>query len=63
MILTVQTVMLLCMCYSFEFLEKEEKESNELAVLIVKFPCAIALHLTLYPEVRRGMEIMKFANN
>jgi len=32
-------------------------------VLLVKFPCAIALHLFLYPQVEIAMGIMKFANN
>jgi hypothetical protein len=32
-------------------------------VLLVKFPCAIALHLFLYPQVETAMGIMKFANN
>ena len=32
-------------------------------VLYVKLPCALALHLYLYPEVQKGMMIMKFANN
>ena len=31
--------------------------------LAVKFPCAIALHFYLFPEVEKGMKIMKFANN
>jgi hypothetical protein len=30
---------------------------------LVKFPCALALHLYLYPEVENGMVIMKFTNN
>lgn len=32
-------------------------------VLLVKLPCAIALHLYLHPEVRKGLDIMKFSNN
>lgn len=32
-------------------------------VFYVKFPCTIALHLYLFPEVNKGMTIMKFANN
>ena len=32
-------------------------------IFFIKFPCALALHLMLYPEVARGMMIMKFANN
>lgn len=37
--------------------------SHDFALFFVKYPCAIALHLILYPEVARGMMIMKFANN
>ena len=51
MILTVQLTMLICMLYSIATEEsnpEEEKESPELSVLIVKLPCAIALHLSLY---------------
>ena len=32
-------------------------------VLLVKFPCSVALHLYLYPEVMQGMKIMKYADN
>ena len=37
--------------------------STDYTVLHVKFPCAVALHLCLYPEVMSGMTIMKFSNN
>jgi len=30
---------------------------------LIKLPCAVALHLFLYPEVARGMNLMKFTNN
>jgi len=36
---------------------------HDFSVFYVKFPCAIALHFCLYPEVAKGMELMKFANN
>jgi hypothetical protein len=32
-------------------------------LFLVKFPCCIALHFVLCPEVAKGMELMKFANN
>ena len=32
-------------------------------VFYVKFPCAVALHFVLYPEVAQGMQLMKLANN
>ena len=56
--------MLTCM-----LIELYNQDSSELTfahtyiVFFVKFPCAIALHFALYPEVHKGMEIMKFANN
>jgi hypothetical protein len=36
---------------------------HSFSVFYVKFPCAIALHFCLYPEVAKGMELMKFTNN
>lgn len=36
--------------------------AHTFAVFLVKFPCTIALHFVLYPEVAKGMAIMKFAN-
>lgn len=30
---------------------------------LVKFPCAMALHLLLYPEVFNGLALMKFTND
>lgn len=30
---------------------------------IVRFVCSVALHIMLYPEVRKGMIIMKYVNN
>jgi len=36
---------------------------HDFSVFYFKFPCAIALHFCLYPEVAKGMEMMKFANN
>jgi hypothetical protein len=29
----------------------------------VKFPCAVALHLSLTPQISNGLAIMKFSNN
>ena len=37
--------------------------NHNFMVFIIKFPCAIALHFYLYPEVAKGMNLMKFANN
>jgi hypothetical protein len=32
-------------------------------LFLVKIPCSIALHLLLYPEIDRGLALMKFTNN
>lgn len=39
------------------------KLTDDFATFFVKFPCCIALHLELYPEVGKGMELMKLSNN
>jgi hypothetical protein len=53
-------------CMLIELLNQDPEEltfAHTYIVFFVKFPCAIALHFALYPEVAKGMEIMKFANN
>ena len=48
----------------YEELQEEEKEmTKDFKVFWVKLPCAVALHFVLYPEVGKGMNMMKFANN
>jgi hypothetical protein len=32
-------------------------------LMIVRFVCSIAMHIMLFPEIKAGMEIMKFSNN
>lgn len=55
--------MLVCMFYSMLTSEEYKAEfSHSFDVYFVKLPCAIALHLCLYPEVAAGMNIMKVAN-
>ena len=55
--------MLVCMFYSMLISEEYKAEfSHSFDVYFVKLPCAIALHLCLYPEVAAGMNIMKVAN-
>lgn len=55
--------MLVCMFYSMLASEEYKAEfSHSFDVYFVKLPCAIALHLCLYPEVAAGMNIMKVAN-
>ena len=64
MLVLWQNVMLSCMLYSMLYGEHGLRPfSDSYAVFLVKFPCAICLHLVLYPEVHQGMKIMKFANN
>lgn len=68
MIFIIQYTMLLGMWYQIVLGREGEahgggKTHDSLIIMIVKFPCAIALHLFMYPEVRKGMGIMKFANN
>ena len=36
---------------------------DKFSVFIVKIPCALTLHFVLYPEIIKGMNLMKFANN
>ena len=46
--------MLSCMLYTIYYNETGEYTrhfSSEFVVILVKFPCAVALHLYLYPEV------------
>mmetsp|Transcript_12165 Transcript_12165/g.20504 ORF Transcript_12165/g.20504 Transcript_12165/m.20504 type:complete len:137 (-) Transcript_12165:403-813(-) len=60
----VQILMVTCMLV--EIVNKDEFSNifiPQRTLLMVKLPCAIALHLHLYPEVHKGMVIMKFANN
>jgi hypothetical protein len=62
----VVIVMLLCMLYAMSINEEGEYTPNishNFAVWLVKFPCAVALHFMLYPEVANGMAVMKFSNN
>ena len=58
--------MLVCMNYAILTNENGDYTpclSHSFAVFYIKFPCAIALHFCLYPEVAKGMNLMKFANN
>jgi hypothetical protein len=58
--------LLLCMLYAILTDEGEAYTPNiahSFAVWFVKFPCTLALHFVLYPEVANGMSLMKFCNN
>jgi len=37
--------------------------ADKFTVFIVKIPCALTLHFVLFPEIIKGMNLMKFANN
>jgi hypothetical protein len=65
MILMVTSSMLYCMIFEITLPGNEftSEMSHSFTLFFVKFPCALALHIILYPEVARGMMIMKFANN
>jgi hypothetical protein len=52
----------------YAMMTNEESEYNayfahSFALFYVKFPCCVALHFYLYPEVQKGLRIMKFSNN
>lgn len=58
--------MLIAMWYAIKTNEYGDYTPNlahSFAVWFVKFPCTLALHFVLCPEVINGMNIMKFANN
>lgn len=58
-----QFVMLWCMYKYFTTEHAERDFALSEWVLYVKLPCSLALHLYLYPEVQKGMALMKYANN
>ena len=59
--------MVLLGCLAATIYKKNERLevafTPDFVVLLVKFPCAVALHFFLHPEVSKGLTIMKFANN
>jgi hypothetical protein len=62
----IVNALLLSMLYAMITNENGDYTKNiahSYAVFFVKFPCAMALHFVLYPEVANGMNLMKFANN
>ena len=65
LILIVTTSMLWCMIFEIfrDGSEFDTHMTHSFALFFVKYPCALALHIILYPEVSRGMMIMKYANN
>ena len=66
MVAFVVISMLGCMNYAIitnENFDYTPSVSHSFAVFYIKFPCAIALHFFLYPDIAKGMNLMKFANN
>lgn len=63
MVAIVAISMQVCMLGALWEEEEELEMSDSFLVFYVKLPCAIALHFCLYPEVAKGMNLMKFANN
>ena len=61
MVMSCQIIMIVCI--QSQLSEFSLDFAPDFYVLLVKFPCSIALHLFLHPEVRKGLIIMKFANN
>lgn len=56
--------MVFCMLYQLIWTPTSPPSfQKDFNLFVVKFPCTIALHLVLCPEVAKGMELMKFANN
>jgi len=67
-VIVAVTILSMLICMLIEMIEKRgsagaEHFSPSFIVFFVKFPCAISLQLKLYPEVAKGMNVMKFANN
>lgn len=52
-----------CLLYQLENANQARYFLADFNLFVVKFPCCIALHFVLCPEVAKGMELMKFANN
>ena len=66
LIVLVTAAMLICMLTAMINNENGDygfDVSHSFPLFFIKIPCALALHLMLYPEVGRGMLIMKYANN
>ena len=56
--------MLLGMCLDiFESIDYKIFAANTYRLQFVRFACSIAMHLLLYPEVKKGMILMKYTNN
>ena len=61
-----QLIMMACILYAMHTNEENQYDNtfaHSYALFYVKFPCCVALHFYLSPEVQKGMRIMKFSNN
>ena len=66
MIFFVSNMMLFGMFYNFvdpHSTAYQITAATTLRLMLVRFACGVALHIMLYPEVKKGMLIMKYANN
>lgn len=62
----IQFGMMGCVFYAISTNENGEYGqgyAHSFMLFLVKFPCALALHLYIYPEISKGLSLMKFANN
>lgn len=59
--MSCQIIMIVCL--QSQLTEFDLEFHPNFYVLLVKFPCSIALHLFLHPEIHKGLVIMKYANN
>jgi len=64
MVVTIIIVSMLgCMLQEISSEAGDGEFSPTFKVFMVKLPCATALHFVLFPEISKGMNLMKFANN
>jgi hypothetical protein len=68
-IIVMQMIVIYCELWNLfiDELEDDQKEeyfyTTKFPIMIVRFPCAVAIAMELHPKVKEGMDIMKFANN
>ena len=57
-------MMLMCIILNIELNPEQHLDFfDDFVLFLVKFPCSVALHLFLFPEIEKGLAIMKLANN
>lgn len=64
-IFLVSNIMMAAMFYTVFVKDKNEwsYSGGSFWLYVVRFVCAVALHIMLFPEVRKGLIIMKYVNN